>query len=366
MIDRLYPGGTESQLIALIRHLDRERVQPFLCLLDGEDAVSQGMEPTDCTVLRLGVRSLHRPSSARKAWKFARFLRQQQIDVLQIYFPDSTYFGVPVAKLAGVPFILRTRNNINHWMTPTHRRLGRMINRLVTATITNCDASRQAVLADEAPPRSKVVVLENGVDLRPYSRFSVGTPAHSNGRRHVGVVANLRQVKGVDLLVEAAGLVIAGLPDVAFDVAGEGPARPEIEEQIRDLGLGDRFCLHGSVKNIPEFLSRLDVAVLCSRAEGMPNAVLEYMAAGRPIVSTAVGGATQIIEDGVHGLLVPPEDPAALANGITRMLEEPALAHRLATAARKRAEEKYSREAMVRNFESFYHRLLTEGKPYEN
>src|SRR5713226_7399371 len=124
MLDRLFPAGTESQLVALIRNLNPGRVKPFLCLLDGEDPISRSLEPPNCPVLRLGVRSLKHPETIVRAWRLARFLQQEQIDVLQVYFPDSTYFGVPVGRFAGVPYILRTRNNLNHWMTPTHRLLG--------------------------------------------------------------------------------------------------------------------------------------------------------------------------------------------------------------------------------------------------
>jgi glycosyltransferase involved in cell wall biosynthesis len=361
MIDRLYPGGTETQLAALIRNFNRTLVKPFLCLLDGENEMSRSMEPPDCPVLRLGVRSLGRPATIRKAWQFTRFLRKEQIDILQVFFPDSTYFGVPLARLAGVPFILRTRNNLNHWMTPNHRRLGRLLNRWVTGTVTNCEASRLAVLADEKPTPSTVVVMENGVDL---ARFDGVPPFGSkpHGTRRVGVVANLRPVKGLETFVEAAAQVHQLLPQVEFHIAGEGALRPKLEQQSRQMGLGDRFFLPGIVQDIPAFLGTLDVAVLCSLAEGMSNAVLEYMAAGRAIVATTVGATVKLLENEVHGLLVPPGNALALAQAIRRLLEDVPAATRLAGNARRRVEEKYSRDVMVRTFEDFYRKLVVKGK----
>jgi glycosyltransferase involved in cell wall biosynthesis len=352
LIDRLLVGGTESQLLALIRRLDRSRVRPYLCLLDGEDAVSRALEPDDCPLLRLGVRALLRPSAAVQAWGLARFLRRERIDVLQVYFPDSTYLGVLAGRLAGVPFVVRTRNNLGHWLTPVHRRLGRLYNGLTTVTIANCEAARQALLRDEGPRPDSVVVLENGVDLERFRAVPPLNPAVPP--RRVGAVANLRPVKGLDVLVRAAAAVCAAHPGTTFAVAGEGESRPALQRQITDEGLMDRFALPGSVSNIPAFLAGVDVAVLSSRAEGMPNAVLEYMAAGRAIVATAVGANVQLIEDGVHGLLVPPDDPGRLAAAIAGLLHDPARAARLGAAARRRAEERYSREAMVRRFERFY------------
>src|SRR5262249_39410921 len=174
----------------------------------------------------------------------------------------------------------------------------------------------------------------------------------SLGPRRVGLVANLRPVKGVDVFVDAAARIARADPEVTFAVAGDGESRPALERRIEKLGLGARFTLAGCVRDIPAFLAGLDVSVLCSRAEGMPNAVLEYMAAGRAIVATAVGGTVELIQDGVTGLLVPPEDAEALAGAITHLLRKPELAGRLAAAARRRAREHYSRAAMVRRFEA--------------
>lgn len=352
LIDRLAVAGTESQLVALIRRLDRRRVLPLLCLLDGEDELSRSLEP-DCPVLRLGVRGpLARPGVALKMLRLAEFLRRHRVEVLQMYFPDSTYVGAVAGLLAGVPHRVRARNNTGHWMTTAHRRLGRLVGRLLTATVANGEASRRSIIADQGAVPGSVVVLENGVDLERFPEGRAWTPRA--GRQLVGAVANLRAVKGLDVLVEAAARVVVAHPDAAFAVAGEGPERPVLERLIGELDLAGRFDLLGSMTEVPEFLSRLDVAVLSSRAEGMPNAVLEYMAAGRPIVATAVGDTPCLIEDEVHGLLVPPGDPGQLAGAIGRLLADPGLAARLGAAARRRAEERYSREAMVRRFEDFF------------
>ena len=168
MIDSLKPAGTETQLLALIQHLDRSQVQPALCLLDGEDETSRALEPKDCPVLRLGVRGLSRPQTLAKAWQLARFLRHHRIDILQVYFLDSTYLGVVVGRLARVPWIIRTRNNIGYWTTPGHQRLGRLCNWLADGLVANCQACAQAVTDDECLSPKRIIVLENGVDL---SRF---------------------------------------------------------------------------------------------------------------------------------------------------------------------------------------------------
>ncbi len=361
LIDELNTAGTETQLLALIRHLDRARVQPYLCLLRGDSPSSRALEPDCCPVLRLGVGSLLRPATLVKARQLAQFLRSERIDVLQVYFPDSTYLGVLVARMAGVPHVVRTRNNLGYWLTPLHRRLGRLYARLADVTVANCEPCREAVLADEGAAPGSVVVLENGVDLERFA--GVAPLRRSNDPVRVGVVANLRPVKGLDLFVRAAAAVASRTPDVSFTIAGEGPERTALEQLGSELGLGERLRLPGVVADVPGFLAQVDVAALCSRSEGMSNALLEYLAAGRAVVATRVGAADRLIEDGVHGLLVPPGDESALAAALGRLVEDAALRVRLGEAARRHVERHYSRQAMVRRFEDFYRRLVERTQP---
>jgi glycosyltransferase involved in cell wall biosynthesis len=266
---------------------------------------------------------------------------------------------VPAAWLAGVRHILRTRNNLGYWMTPLHRLLTRACDLFAHGVVANCEPCRQKVIQEEGVPPALVHVLENGVDL---SRFSVASAAKGQAtlghQRRVGITANLRGVKDLDLLIRAAAEVRTSHPDVVFQIAGDGECRPQLERLIAELGLRGCVYLLGYVADIPGFLRELDVAVLCSRSEGMANAVLEYMAAGKAIVATAVGANVQLIVDQVHGVLVPPGDLAQLVSAIRRLLGDASLRERLGNAARMRVSRLYSREAMVRRYEQFYQRLV--------
>jgi glycosyltransferase involved in cell wall biosynthesis len=354
LIDRLTRGGTESQLLALIRALDRRHVASTLVLLDGTDEESRSLEPDDCPVLRLGLTSLHRPTTFAAAAKLMRFWREHGADIVQTYFLDSSYFGVPLARLAGIRRVVRVRNNLGHWLTPAHRRLGRLLGRLVDVTLTNCEPARQALLEAEGGPERKVAVLENGVDLE---RFSAVDDVPGGGSPRIGVVANLRPVKGVDVFLRAAAELRTRFPATTFHVAGQGEQRQELERLVADLNLSDRVTFHGPVVDVPAFLSTLAVAVLPSHAEGMSNAVLEYLAAGRPVVATNVGANPHLLSGGEFGVLAPPGDSAALAAAVGGLLDDPATAMKLAAAGRRHVFEHYSRDAMRQRFETFYTRL---------
>src|SRR5438046_3037220 len=190
MIDRLSRAGTETQLLALVRALDRSKVRPTLVLLDGEDDLSRALEPADCPVIRLGVRRLFRRAAARAARRLRAFWREHTPDVLQVYFLDAAYFGAPLAKLSGVRKVVRVRNNLGYWVTRRHRILGRVVRPFVDATLTNTAAGKQSLVEQEGHRPDRVVVLENGVDTARFNRFLL--PDTSKQRVKVGCVANLR------------------------------------------------------------------------------------------------------------------------------------------------------------------------------
>lgn len=348
VIDRLSRAGTETQLLALIRGLDPSRVRPSLCLLNGGDCETSSLLP-DCPVLDLGLSRLRSSRTIVAALRLSTFWRRHRASVVQTYFIDSTDLAVPLARLCGIPRVYRVRNNVGYWMTPIHRRRSRLIGRWCR-TLTNSDDARRELMRWE--PASRAIVIENGVDAGAFAASPL--PDLSRGTANVGIVANLRPVKNVSSLIRAAGM----LPEsIRFHVAGEGPQRTELQSAIDSAGMSDRLRLRGAVADVPSFLASVDIAVNCSLSESMSNAVLECMAAGKAIVVTNVGANARLIRDGVDGLVVPPDDDAALAAALRRLLGQPEHARSMAVSARRRAVEMFSRDAMLRRFE----RLYTEG-----
>ena len=176
----------------------------------------------------------------------------------------------------------------------------------------------------------------------------------------IGCVANLRPIKNIDGLMRAAVRVLERFPNARFEVAGDGEQRAELEKLHTELKLGERFILRGSVADVPGFLCGVDVAVLPSHSEGMSNALLEYMAAGKPVVATNVGANPKLLGGGC-GVLVPNGDEAALVGALCELLSDPAARAKCALAARAKVEAEYSREAMLRRFERFYTNLANPG-----
>jgi len=179
LIDELAVAGTETKVLRVIDHLDRSKVEPYLCLLRGQSETSRALEPACCPVERLGVGSLHHLRTLGKLLRFAKILRKWRIDILQVQFPDSTYFGVLAGVLARVPRIVRTRFALYYWTTRLQHLVGRRIDGLynlffVDAMLADCQANAEAALASERYPPRAIAVIENGIDPAQFGLIDAG------------------------------------------------------------------------------------------------------------------------------------------------------------------------------------------------
>lgn len=355
VIDRLGVAGTETSVLRLIKDLDHTKFRPCLALLDGSSSTSQRLEPENCPVIRLGVKRIKSPSGARSIWKLSQFLRKHGVEVLQMYFPDSTFFGFAAGRMAGVKHYIRNRRSLGYNLGKVDRFLGRLYSRSSVLTAANSEACRQAVIEQEAADPNSVVVIPNGVDLDrfaelapPRSEFSAAKPPK------IGMVANLRPVKDPQTLVKAAIELQHQFPNLELEIAGDGELRDSLMHQITAAGLQNQFRLVGRLDDIPKFVESLDVAVLSSTSEGLSNSIIEYMGAARPIVATNVGGNVELIEPEKTGLLVASGNTKQFVTCMRRMLEDREFAVRCGLAARNDALTNYALKRQTERFEAWW------------
>lgn len=359
MIDRLSVAGTERQLLHLIDQIDQTRFQPHLCLLDGNSDASLALEPTTCPVLRLGVRRIKSLQGLRAVLKLAKYMRKHKIDIVQPYFPDSTFVAFLASRLAGVRHFVRNRRNLGYNQSTLERWLGKMYSGTSAKTATNSEACRQAIVEQESAAPDSVVVIPNGVDLQKFTELEM--PRTDVPDPHIGMVANLRLVKDPMTLVQAAIELTHAFPKLRLSLAGEGPLREEIIRIVETHNLQDRFQLLGSVEDVPKFLESLDVAVLSSTSEGLSNSVIEYMAAARPIVVTNVGGNSELVEHQVSGLIVEPKNTGQFVDAIRTLITDRNLASQYGATARQQATEKYGLRQQAVRFEGLWNQLVQHG-----
>jgi glycosyltransferase involved in cell wall biosynthesis len=336
MIDNLGYAGTEQWLLRLINGFDQTCVLPFLCLLDGESELSRSLEPKNVPILRLGVKKLRSLQAPKAAGLFLHFLKRNKMDVVQLHFPDSTHFGAPLAWLAGVKRIIGTSRNSGHWLSDKEKARFHFTSRFLTDLVSNSRVSQAVAATFMKVPLKRSVIIPAGINLNRFDHITHLTPMRPLSRTlRVGMVANLRKVKNIQILVKAAAEVVAQLPNVQFVVVGEGPERKPLESLIASLNLESCFQLMGNREDVPEFLQTIDIAVLTSLSEGCSNALLEYMAAARPVVASAIPANQEVIQDGKNGILFDTHDHLALAKAIIKLAEDPEFSAELGVIARQ-------------------------------
>ncbi|MBI3012002.1 MAG: glycosyltransferase [Elusimicrobia bacterium] len=212
-------------------------------------------------------------------------------------------------------------------------------------------------------PEEKVVLIPNGIRLdslkvedtilRSFRKKWV-----QEGEWVLGAMGRLHRQKGIDIFLQAAKKIAEKVPRCRFLIAGDGPEKENLERLTRSLGLESQVTFCGWVKESLEFISLLDVFVLTSRWEGMPNVVLEAMALNKPVVSTNVGGAEDLIEDGKEGILIPSEDPDACSSAALKLYQDPVLKTKLSQNGSQKIRQRFGMDSMIRSYRSLYESLL--------
>ena len=274
-------------------------------------------------------------------------------------WPLAAKYGLVAAVLARVPAIVATVQLFPEFQLDRsnyiqERLLARGVDRYIAVSH---DVAKRLVQTFHWPPQ-KIEVIHNTVQFERF-RHPVDPRLRQQLTGGAGgpvclTAARLDPQKGLDVLLQAA----AQVPDARFVLAGEGLERSRLEQRVAALGLGDRVLFLGHRNDVPELLAACDVFVLPSLYEGSSLAVLEAMAAGKPVVTSAIGGTDELIVHDESGLLVPPGDAAALARMIRRVLADPPLRAHLGAAARDRAETLFSAPVAAERVTRLYEELL--------
>lgn len=369
LLDSLNVGGTETQAVELALRMPPSEYEITLGCLTAKGPLLERLQGSAVRVEEFHPKGgLDSPAGFYEMLRLARRLRRERFDVMHAHDLWSNLMGVPAARLARVPAVISSQRDLSHfdWYRGLKRKALRKIQAMSSVLLANATPIRDALVAEDGFPAARLRVIHNGVDT---SRLQRGRrdrgrlfPGVGNGKLVV-LVGNMHSdVKGHPWLIEAAPAVLEEFPDTRFILAGDGEARKVFEQQVREHGLGESFMFLGGRSDIPDILASCDIGVLPSRAEGLSNAVLEYMAAGLPTIASRVGGNPELVRDGITGLLVPPQDSQALEVALLQLLRDEELACRMAAAGHRVATEDFSFERLVREVDALYTELLTRAK----
>ena len=365
-------GGAEGQFVARIRR-HPAGFRPVIACIQKKGPNLSPIEEFGLPVEEFGLRgSLAQLNTGHQVLRLAAFIAREGVRLVHANDFYANLLAVPAARLAGAK-VIASRFDLGHWYSRAQHVLEAIASRSADAVYTNAEAVRDMCVAQEGIPGERVFVIHNGIDLEQFDRatrepllapvpgLETGPDAKS-ARPCVALSANLYAVKGHLDVVEALEIVRREIPDVLVLCAGEGPMRPVLEQQIRARGLRDNVLLLGHRLDIPALLASAHVGVLCSHAEGLSNAIIEYMAASLPVVATAVGGNVELVTEAgsrATGHLVAPHKPAAIAERLIGVLRDAPRRAALGAAARAHVEADLTLAAMSEKTGQLYDRILS-------
>lgn len=350
VINDLARAGAETQLVELAVRLDPRRFDRRIVLLKERNDFADRLSAAGIPVQPLRRRGWW---DVGLPWRLWRAVRAGRPDVVHSYLFLSNTMTAPIARAAGVPMvILSQRCSYDATVPPLWRRIGRWSHRLADRVVVNSRAALEEERRAGAPAHSMAYV-PNGVDSpegAPPTRGELGLPEGPL----VVAVGQLEEIKGHRYLLDAWPEVARAHPAARLVLVGDGPRRAALEEQARGLGIDGSVLFLGFRPEGRRYAAAADVVVQPSLTEGMPNAVLEAMAAGRAVAATRVGGVPELITDRETGRLVPPADARALAAAIADLLADRAQRLRVSEGARVRARAEFSVDAVRGAFEAIY------------
>jgi len=363
LLDTLRPGGAERVAVTVAARLDRNRFEPLVCVSRRESwtPLREILESADVPLITLD--RTHR--AALWSWgPFVTLLRRARIDVLHSHMFGSNVWGTVFGRLMGVPVVVAHEHGWSFERNPLRYAVDReLIGRGADVLVAVSRADRARIVELERVPTGKVRFIPNRIVPLPPPRLDLrselGLP---DAAPVIGTLTVLRPEKALDVLVEATALLRPQFPELRVLIAGTGPDEERLRSLIHARGLDRTVLLLGFRANVADVLASLDVAIFTSDREGSPLAVIEAMAAGKPIVATRVGGIPALVHDEEQALLAPPRDAPALAEAVGRLLRDRELREQLGRNAQQRQRHKFDIEASVEAVEDLYEQLFAASR----
>ena len=351
-----FAGGAEKQTYQLANGLDKNKYQISVISLDCQGKASpQTIQASGGHLFVFRVKRIYGLSGLIQGMHFFKFLKKSRVDILQTYHFSSDMWGTFWGRLAGVKVIISNRRDMGFWRKPWHIWAYRLMNPWVTKIVVVANAVKKMVMETEKVPAEKIVVIYNGIDIKATSDQR---PATSK-KQELGIqeqdkvivhTANLKPIKGHEYLLKAISHVVQTFPDLKLVLIGKDELNGSLQKLAEDLKIKDKVLFLGQRQDVLSILTIADFCVLPSLSEGMSNAILEYMAAGKAVVVTNVGGNPELVEHGVHGLIVSKENEEELAEAILGLLKDEDRRQKMGESGFNRVQELFTLKRMTENY----------------
>lgn len=341
---QLEMGGMEKLLVEFARHTDREVFDLHFVSLGARGKLADDIEACGWKVTALNQSPGLRPGLVLK---LARLFRRLGVDVVHTHNTKPFLYACPAARLARVSKVIHTRHGQRYGASRRDTIIFRLLTRLADRVVCVSHDSAKLSAAEGIAP-DKIRTVWNGIDS---ARFQYISPCADGP---AVMVSRLSPEKDVETLLRAVALAVRERPSFRLEIAGDGPCRPALERIARECNLEGCVRFLGEIRDVPALLARASLFVLPSLTEGVSLTLLEAMARGLPIVATRVGGNPEVVIEGETGVLVPAQDPSALARAMLQVQTDSEAARSMGWAGRCRVEQYFDIRRMVSQYEDLY------------
>ena len=361
IIATLDRAGTEQQMVHLCRRMKRNEFVPAVCCLTHAGPLLADLESAD-----IPVHILHKRGrwDLRVIPRAIRVIKEHQPHIVHTWLPTANTLGRAAALAAQVPVLIASERAADIWKGPLRRFADRILAARTLRIITNSDAVRRFLANRIGLSHAKISVIPNGLDLAEFDAAAALHPESATpdtaGELIIGTVGRLEPQKGMKYLIDAFAQLPHHRHPAQLWIIGSGPDERMLRNRAQLAGVLERVKFLGQRSDVPALLSHFDLFVLPSLWEGLPNAVLEAMAASRAVVATAVHGTVEAVEQEKTGFLVPAGDPDALAGAMEKLLGDPNLRQAFGTAGRHKVAAEFSMERMVSETQAVYRAAFKE------
>lgn len=358
VINQLGIGGAERQLINLAQNIDDKKFQPIICSLSANVKLAEELNPK---VILEVIPEVSDPDLTR-FWKISKLITKYQPAIIHSYLFVANMWTRLVGLTNNIPVIISERNSNENkaiWM----RVIDRLLAPYARCLIANSESGANLAIKRQEISTDRVYIIHNGIDLTPFNHLKNKEMARKiYGLRVdqpvIGIIGKLYPQKDHDTFFKAISILVERWPNLITLCVGDGPRKEELKSLAEKLKLRNNVIFLGNRLDIPDIMAAVDIIVSSSAWEGMPNVILEAMAASKPVVATSVGGVPEIIEDGKTGYLTPPNSPTLLATSISKLLLNPYLRQIVGRDGRQFVEKQFSIEKMVKDTEKIYYEIL--------
>jgi len=365
VITGLQLGGGGAVVLTIARALDRSRFDMDVFCIHEAGEIQGELTRLGIRVKLLKIWDYRRrflQYSGVKTLRLAARLREGRYDVVHTHIFQADAAGRVAARVAGVPVVVKSLHNMGRWKKPYQVAVDRLLGEWTDAVVCCSEYQREVASAQEHFSDGKAVTIHHGVDVRLFparvDRASLRTSLGLKpGWTTVGTVGRTVEEKGHAYLLEAVPQILRVHPRVQFLIVGDGPLRQKLEARLAGTPHREHVCFAGARLDIPEMLAVMDVFAFPSLSEGFGIAVIEAMASSLPVVASRIRPLTEIVIEGQTGVLVPPDDAAALGSALNHLIAHPEVAASLGRRGRQIVEQQFTDRMMVRAHEDLYLRL---------